>query len=128
MALVLLFAGQLATIAHELAVEHVRCAEHGGVMDAAPVGPDTHASHAPTGAGSMRTTATLGDDSSARATTHGDHGHCSVHAAQQSGAALAEPTPRERALPSVVVANYDGPAHKGIALARLAPKTSPPRA
>lgn len=125
MALVLLFAGQLATIAHELAVEHVRCAEHGEVVDvsadATPVRTPAEDRNRPLG-----DTPGLSASGDVPAALHDDHGHCAFHATQHATAPLVTPAAALTARSNLLALPLASDAAGGIELAHLAPKTSPP--
>lgn len=122
-AVVLLVAGQLANIAHELAVEHVRCAEHGELLDVPasantaltpPADPDETRPDRP------------GLSTAFTGPAHDNHGHCAFHATEHATETLTTPGFSWAARSEAPPRRRETPAVRGIELARLAPKTSPP--
>ena len=108
---------QLVGFAHLAAVRHVRCAEHGELIEL----------HGDDVATLARTT---GDALGAAGEGHG-HDHCLLGPVRRDGAALAVPEAARVARAEVDVARARPPvdvARLPIPLLRLAPKSSPPRA
>lgn len=110
----------LAGMAHEAATQHVRCAEHGELVDAA--GPPALAAR-----DTLLTVASRGAPSEP---VHG-HDHCAF--AQTTRASRLDLRPPGVAPIAVAVVELPAalpprPVHAGVAVFRAAPKTSPPRA
>ncbi len=119
-ALALLFLyGQVASYAHLANVRHVRCADHGELIDLH--GDQVEAAPADASAGPRLI-------ASHDCTSH-RHEHCAIAAQRRESSAGAEhhevATVAPRAVAREFTASPDRP-HTPLALYRLAPKTSPP--
>ncbi|MBI5507779.1 MAG: hypothetical protein HY903_03385 [Deltaproteobacteria bacterium] len=109
---------QLAGIAHEALVIHVRCPEHGELIDAHPAAAlDERLPARPT----------VGPSHTEVNDRHGGHVHCGVVLVHRLPTALTA-----GAAPLFPQAGADAPCaaadewHRPVALVHLAPKTSPP--
>lgn len=113
-ALVILLVAQLGGAAHEAAVRHVACAQHGELIEA----PDLDPSH----------DTAAGEQHFGRAGVGGDHEHCDLASALRQHGLQARPP--VVAIASIAIAPLPAPSLDLAAPARsiisLAPKTSPP--
>jgi hypothetical protein len=119
-AVLALFAGgRLAAVAHELLVEHRRCAEHGELVDAAPL-----TTLQPESPAAARAAVTPGE---AVPSEHDSHEHCDIVLVHRAPALVGTSTPTYAKIHAASAPNAAPEKHDaGIARHRLAPKTSPP--
>ena len=113
-AVVGLLGGQLSAVAHEVLVEHVRCAEHGELV------------HVGDEAGGDALAFGVTRDAPPEASPHARHEHCGVTLAEAASALLARRSSLARneahrpLLAFAEITYATAPVHV------LAPKTSPP--
>jgi hypothetical protein len=125
-ALVCFVAAQLLATAHDVRAQHVRCAEHGELVELHPAGHARAATAPATPATAAHVTpADAGDHD------HGRHAHCAFAPLTHGSAAplvAAAPAVPASPPPAVPIAPPAGRhARAVIAPLVLAPKTSPPR-